>query len=540
MVQAQADLAAASLNQAGQSVARPERAAPRLNPLNATWQAVGPLQIASQSYGNVTGRVTSVAIDPADATGNTVYLGTTGGGVWKSINAAGATASVTFTPLTDTLPVFSANAGTAAIPSLSIGAVSVENGVVLAGTGDPNDASDSYYGQGILRSADGGVTWTLVQGSHDGVAGNHSFVGLGVAGFAWSSTSPKLVVAALSQAAEGVLVNAPDATYSVMGLYYSLDAGVNWQMATIEDGSQIVQRPMPGGGPGNAATAVVWNAVRQRFYAAVRFHGYYESTDGITWTRLARQPGTGLTTMACPTNPGSVGSSACPIFRGALAAQSTTGDTFALTVDAGNLDQGMWQDVCGLSGTSCGVNPIAFGKRLGSVPLEVGGGSTVIAQADYGLTLAAVATGSGASADTLLFVGTVDLYRCSLASGCALRNTTNALNGCSAPAMVSPEDHAIATLEGAGTGALPLVFVGNDGGVWRSMDGVNQQQTPCSVDDATHFQNLNGGLGSLAEVVSFAEHPTDPATLLVGMGANWGSCDGGRGNGWRVAADFGW
>lgn len=522
MVQAQADLAVANLNQAGQSVARPERAAPRLNPLNATWQAVGPLQIASQSYGNVTGRVTSVAIDPADATGNTVYLGTTGGGVWKSINAAGATASVTFTPLTDTLPVFSANAGTAAIPSLSIGAVRVENGVVLAGTGDPNDASDSYYGQGILRSADGGVTWTLVQGSHDGVAGNHSFVGLGVAGFAWSSTSPKLVVAALSQAAEGVLVNAPDATYSVMGLYYSLDAGVNWQMATIEDGSQIVQRPMPGGGPGNAATAVVWNAVRQRFYAAVRFHGYYESTDGVTWTRLARQPGTGLTTMACPTNPGSVGSLACPIFRGALAAQSTTGDTFALTVDAGNLDQGLWQDVCGLSGTSCGVSPIAFGKRLASGPLEVGGGgaSTVIAQADYDLTLAAVATGSGVSADTLLFVGTVDLYRCSLASGCALRNTTNAQNGCSAPAMVSPAEHAIATLVGAGTGALPLVFVGNDGGVWRSMDGVNQQQTPCSVDDATHFQNLNGGLGSLAEVVSFAEHPTDPATLLVGMGAN--------------------
>jgi hypothetical protein len=241
--------------------------------------------------------VTSVAIDSADATGNTVYLGTTGGGVWKSINAAGAAGSVAFTPLTDTLPVFSANAGTSAIPSLSIGSVSASGGVLLAGTGDPNDASDSYYGQGILRSADGGVTWTLVQGSHAGVAGNHSFVGLGVAGFAWSSTSPKLVVAALSQAAEGVLVNAPDATYSVMGLYFSLDAGVNWQMATIEDGSQIVQRPMPGGGPGNAATAVAWNAVRQRFYAAVRFHGYYESTDGITWTRLAHQPGTGLTTM---------------------------------------------------------------------------------------------------------------------------------------------------------------------------------------------------------------------------------------------------
>ena len=60
----------------------------------------------------------------------------------------------------------------------------------------------------------------------------------------------------------------------------------------------------------------------------------------------------------------------------------------------------------------------------------------------------------------------------------------------------------------------------NDGGLWRSLDGVNQQQTPCSTDDATHFQNLNSGLGSLAEVVSFAENPTDPATLLAGLGAN--------------------
>jgi len=65
----------------------------------------------------------------------------------------------------------------------------------------------------------------------------------------------------------------------------------------------------------------------------------------------------------------------------------------------------------------------------------------------------------------------------------------------------------------------PLLYVGNDGGLWRSLDGVNQQQTPCSTDDATHFQNLNSGLGSLAEVVSFAENPTDPATLLAGLGA---------------------
>jgi hypothetical protein len=496
-----------------------QAATPQLSSLSAPWQPIGPNQVASIAYGNVTGRITAIAIDPADPVGNTVYLGTTGGGVWKSTNAAGPAATVTFTPLTDTLPVFSANSGTSAIPSLSIGAISVQSGIVLAGTGDPNDASDSFYGSGLLRSADGGLTWTLIQNSHDGALGNHSFSGLGFAGFAWSSTTPGTVVAAVSQAAEGVLVNAEDTSDSVMGLYYSTDAGVTWQMSTIMDGSQIVQAPQPpGADPGRAATAVVWNPVRQRFYAAVRYHGYYESADGATWTRLTHQPGTGLTTTACPTAPGTPGSVSCPIFRGALAVQPITGDTFALTVDSNNADQGLWQDACALSGASCKNTTITFAKQLPSSPMEVGSGSTVIPQADYNLALAAVSSGpSGSTQDTLLYAGTVDLYRCSLAAGCLLRNTTNAVDGCAAPAQVAPAQHAIATLA---TSGQPLIYLGNDGGLWRSSDGVNQQATPCSVDDATHFQNLNSGLGSLAEVISFAQHPADANTLLVGLGAN--------------------
>jgi hypothetical protein len=493
---------------------------PHLTSLNTPWQPIGPSQVGSIAYGNVTGRITSIAIEPGDPTGNTVYLGTTGGGVWKSTNAAGSPANVTFSALTDTLPVFSANAGSAAIPSLSIGAISVQSGVVLAGTGDPNDASDSFYGSGILRSADGGLTWTLIQESHDYVAGNHSFTGLGFAGFAWSSVSPGTVVAAVSQAAEGVLVNAPDATNSVMGLYYSTDSGVTWQMSVIMDGSQIVQTPLPTGGDlgGRAATAVVWNPVRQLFFAAVRYHGYYESPDGETWTRLADQPGTGLSLTACPTAPSTTGNPSCPIFRGALAVQPTTGDTFALTVDRNNLDQGLWQDVCALSGTNCSSSVVTFANRLNSAPLELGSGNTAITQGDYNLSLAAVSSGpSGSSQDTLLYAGTIDLYRCSLTAGCVLRNTTNAVNGCAAPAQVAPAQHAIATLA---TSSQPLLYLGNDGGLWRSTDGVNQLGAPCSASDASHFQNLNGGIGSLAEVVSFAQHPTNPATLLVGLGAN--------------------
>jgi hypothetical protein len=502
-------------------------ASPRLNGLNAAWQAVGPNQIASLAYGNVTGRLTSIAIDPADATGNTVYVGSTGGGVWKSTNAAGPASSVTFLPLTDTLPVFSGNAGTSAVPSLSIGALSIQPGggvgeVLLAGTGDPNDATDSYYGSGILRSADGGSTWTLVQESHDGVAGNHSFLGLGTAGFAWSGATAGLVVAAMSQAVEGSLVNAVDATNSVMGLYFSTDAGVTWQMATVHDGSQTVQTPLPSGenNGGNAATAVVWNPLRQSFYAAVRFHGIYQSTDGMNWTRLPVQPGAGLTAAACPTNPGTTGSTTCPLFRSALAVQPVSGDLFALTVDLNNVDQGLWQDSCGASSGSCTNASVTFSTQIPAGVMERGAGSQVIAQGDYDLSLAAVPAAAGDAANTLLYAGTIDLFRCGFANGngaaCLLRNTTNALNGCAAPAQVAPAQHAI----GALALAAPLVYLGNDGGLWRSSDGVAETGSVCSASDASHFQNLNAALGSLAESVSLAMHPSDADTLLLGVGAN--------------------
>jgi hypothetical protein len=487
-----------------------------LTNLNTAWQAVGPAQIASSAFGDITGRITGIAIDPADATGNTVYIATTGGGVWESMNAAAAAGSVTFTPLTDTLPVFN---GTAAIASLSTGAITVQPGgtrVVLAGTGDPNDALDSYYGSGLLRSADGGQTWSLIQNSLDGVAGNHSFLGEGFAGFAWSTASPNLVVAAVSQAAEGTIVSAEASDASVRGLYYSNDAGATWQMATISDGSQMVQSAQSDftSYSGNAVTAVVWNPVRQRFYAAVRFHGYYQSADGVSWTRLTNQPGAKLTTANCPVHPNATGSTACPIFRGALAVNPVTGDTFTLTVDASNLDQGIWQDACAVTSGSCASSTVTFATQIVSAPLEVSPTNTAIAQGDYNLTLAAVPTGGGATADTLLFAGATDIFRCALSAGCALRNATNASNGCATPAMVAPAQHAIAAL------ALtqPLLFFGNDGGLWRSTDGVNEQGSACAATDASHFQNLNGGLGSLAEIVHFSQSPSDGNTFLAGVG----------------------
>lgn len=491
--------------------------------VSAAWQPVGPSSVVSPLYGKLTGRVTSIAFDPNDTSGNTVYLGTTGGGVWKSTSAAGSLAAASFVPLTDTLPVFSLSAGYTTVPSLSIGAVAVQpsaNPVVLAGTGDPNDSTDSLYGEGILRSADGGLTWSLITQSYDGANGGRSFAGLATAGFAWSTASPSLVVAAMSSSPQSAIVNATN-SYSISGLYYSSDAGVTWRLATVYDGAQIVQQPqLAGTGEiGHPATSVVWDAQRGRFFAALRNHGYYSSADGMTWTRLAQQPGTGLTAANCPSGANGAGSSTCPIFRGALAVQPETGDLYAVTVDSNDNDQGLWQDLCSANASGgCASAAPTWGARLDNGALEVGNGSTAIAQGDYNLSLAALpVAGSG----TLLFAGTEDLYRCSLAAGassCVMRNTTDSLNGCNAPAGVFPAQHAIAGVQLSGS---PMVLVGNDGGLWRSMDGVAEAGPPCSATDAQHFDNMNAAIGSggsLAEVVSFAQDPGSANTLVAGLG----------------------
>ncbi len=419
------------------SFIKTKRVSPEISattPLTTAWQPVGPMQVNTAAYGLVTGRVSSVAIDPADATGNTIYLGTTGGGVWKSMNAAGAAGPVSFSPLTDALSVFSANAGAAGKSSISIGAVTVQpggTGVLLAGTGDPNDASDSYYGVGVLRSADNGVTWSLQTLSQDGVGGAHSFAGEGFAGFAWSGASPNLVVAAVSNAAEGTVVNASTSGASARGLFYSTDAGNTWQMATLKDGSATVQSGQSDFTTyeGNAVTAVVWNPVRQRFYAAVRFHGYYESVDGTTWTRMLNQPGSGLSAANCPSRAGTTGLTSCPMFRGSLAVQPASGDLFALTVDASNRDGGLYQDVCAANGSNCSSATVLWANRLNSSPLDDSAGT--IPQGDYNLALAAVPAATALStSDTLLFAGVGDLFRCRLSDGCSLRNTTNAARHC--------------------------------------------------------------------------------------------------------------
>ena len=54
------------------------------------------------------------------------------------------------------------------------------------------------------------------------------------------------------------------------------------------------------------------------------------------------------------------------------------------------------------------------------------------------------------------------------------------------------------------------------GGRWMGL----QSWQACDANDVSHFQNLNAGLGSLAEVVSFSQGPISPYTMMAGLGVN--------------------
>jgi uncharacterized repeat protein (TIGR01451 family) len=130
-------------------------------PLNSTsWTAMGPAPINGGQVpggGPVAGRLAAVAADPGNA--NILYLAASGGGVWKTTNGG--------TSWTPELESNNVN-WNGAQPTETMGAIAVAAGnssVIYAGTGEANNSGDSYYGRGVLKSTDGGATWTLLRGN---------------------------------------------------------------------------------------------------------------------------------------------------------------------------------------------------------------------------------------------------------------------------------------------------------------------------------------------------------------------------------------
>ncbi len=495
-----------------------------LAPVSGGWTPLGPVPLASdatgtgfQDYRQVSGRATAVAIDPADATGNTVYIGGAQGGAWKSTNAATSIAdNVTWTPLTDDQA------------TLSIGAIAIQPGnsnpaqsLVLVGTGEADNSSDSYFGLGFLRSRNGGATWgPLISTANGGTLGTLSLSGLGATRIAFSSATGQTstVVAAMAATSEGSVAGALTGnTYH--GLYTSIDAGQTWTYDALFS---------RGPGEATSATSVVYNAAAGLFFAALRYHGFYSSPDGLTWTALPNQPGvTGLlSAAACPQSYVTT----CPIYRGEITVVPGRNEMYVWFVSAdsgGNpVDQGIWQSLnsgatwtqindggilnCGDT-NGCGVEQGFYNLELLAVPNCANGLETC------------------AGNPTDLYAGAINLYKCSIDSANPTCSNPTFLNlthvyGCnplSALAHVHPDQHAVAfSIPNAGSSsAVDLMYFANDGGIYRALNGF-AGLTSGSCSGANQFDDLNQNLGSMTQFVGFSEHPTNVNLLLGGTQDN--------------------
>lgn len=112
---------------------------------------LGPMGLLTQEGQDsgrevMSGRATAIAIHPADP--NTVYVGTAGGGVWKTTDAGAHWRALTDRQWT-----------------LSIGALAIDPSNpdrIYAGTGEANISDMRFVSEGLLISDDAGATWRRV------------------------------------------------------------------------------------------------------------------------------------------------------------------------------------------------------------------------------------------------------------------------------------------------------------------------------------------------------------------------------------------
>jgi len=245
-------------------------------PGDGLWHLTGP-QPTNRPFGNFTGagnsgfpttsgRVTVVAVDPSDATGNTVYIGGAAGGVWKTTDGG-----TTWKSLTDSQP------------SLAVGSIAIDPNnhlTIYVGTGEDDFNHDGYYGAGILKSIDGGNTWTQLGASLFAVAQAPGVGGAQVGAIAVQPGNPNVVLAA---------VDFFDGNDPRGGVYQSLDGGTTWGRPTAgaqgSAGTGVVFEPTS---VASSTGAIAYAALGDIFSPSATNNGIWKSTDsGAHWTKQA-------------------------------------------------------------------------------------------------------------------------------------------------------------------------------------------------------------------------------------------------------------
>ncbi len=215
---------------------------------NLSWRSIGPA-IAG-------GRVAAVAGTSQDD--QLYYLGTAGGGVWKSSNGG-----ATWEPVFEKEPVG------------AVGAVAIDptnERVVWAGTGEANPRNDVSYGNGLYKSTDGAKTWMRV-----GLAGVWSISRIAID----PRNSRHVVVGAFGDPFK----DSPD-----RGVYVTFDGGQTWSkslyLGLSSGASDVAMDPKDP----NVVYAGMWHFRRLpwTFTSGGPDGGLYKSTNGgRTWKKLS-------------------------------------------------------------------------------------------------------------------------------------------------------------------------------------------------------------------------------------------------------------
>lgn len=420
------------------------------------WIELGPRPEQNSSWGDVGGRVTSLAYDRVR---DELYVGTAFGGVWKMSNPLSLKSK--FVPLGDDWL------------SLSVGSVTLSNEnppTVYVGTGEANDALDSYYGVGIMHSTASG--WSDPVDTADVAPGSqgHYFGASAISKILIDPSDKGLLFAGVT-AATGA-----DAKNPIYGIYQSTDGGAKWSLML---GGQI--------------SDLVYDETSQTYYAAVVGRGILKYKLGGQWVQTASPFQCGISL------------SESNFYRVTLAARG--GTVWALiSTKRGDPSQPFPSDT-GL------VQTVDAGQTWTPIAIPDGLFQGQWGQGFYDQVLAAPADSQ------TLIVGGIDLWYTRKIEGIYTywTDATNSYNN----GPVHPDQHAIVALDSR------TWFLGNDGGVWATTNAGGTWSNLNASLGAIQFMSVTPTLSVGSYVGGSQDNGTAEITTRGGL--SWEAVFGGDG-----------
>ncbi len=227
-----------------------------IRPEVLTWQPLGPVSTTHgfvTQWGVTSGRISAIAISPTNA--NLVLIGSPTGGIWRSTDGG-----ANFTAVADNLT------------DISVGSIAFapsNPAIVYAGAGDNNN--HPYFGQGVLKSTDGGVTWAKISGA--------TLTGPGVIRQVVVDPADPTLVYAVQYVRKDTTTNGNVAS----GFWRSTDGGVTWTRTFSGLFRNMALRP--------GTPQTIYLGVNRKDTAPAGPAGVYRSTDGgTTWNLVHTAP----------------------------------------------------------------------------------------------------------------------------------------------------------------------------------------------------------------------------------------------------------